>query len=373
MTEDPNISLFCQFPFSWVLKAYLDNVWEKVYHMKDQPQKPTEEVARFYQTFIKNILTPDSSNPDMLRCYANDFLRMAFPGQDFSVYEVLSKVFLATAGQLCSSLGLGEMDFSPVWLHMDYFYLRDDYQLFVDIAKSNDTVISELQAMYEKNPPEMFVTLDALNILLENVQPCENRLLPFDASVAWLKSVKSIKPWMEWISEDNYQLHFYQKKQQLLESVLHRWHCTNIVYMLIDHLLHNETQMEEKLLRLVVKQFIFLWNRLYTKLLPGSEPEKTFDLVVKVLKKCNENADMVYLVKGVKECKSCLREITDPAELPCGHIFCTRCILDWDNKQCKICKEEFPEDYTPTASEATRYPGAGKNLLALSVFLFKVG
>lgn len=40
----------------------------------------------------------------------------------------------------------------------------------------------------------------------------------------------------------------------------HRWTCTNIVYMLIDHLLHNETQIEEKLLRLVVKQFIFLWN-----------------------------------------------------------------------------------------------------------------
>lgn len=34
MTEDPNISLFCQFPFSWVLKAYLDELWEKVYHMK---------------------------------------------------------------------------------------------------------------------------------------------------------------------------------------------------------------------------------------------------------------------------------------------------------------------------------------------------
>ena len=47
------------------------------------------------------------------------------------------------------------MGFSPIWLHMEYFYLRDDYQLFVDIAKSNDTVISELQAMYEKNPPEM--------------------------------------------------------------------------------------------------------------------------------------------------------------------------------------------------------------------------
>ncbi|XP_063178349.1 E3 ubiquitin-protein ligase rnf213-alpha-like isoform X3 [Chroicocephalus ridibundus] len=352
MTEDPNTSLFCQFPFSWVLKAYLDDIWEKVYHMKDQPEKPTEEVARFYQSFIKNILMPDGSHPDVLRYYANDFLRMAFPGQDLPVYEILSRVFLASAEQLCSSVGRGEMGFSPIWLHMEYFYLQDDYQLFVDIAKSNDTVIGELQAMYEKNPPEMFVTLDALNVLLKKVQPSENGLLPFDACVAWLKSVKSIKPWVEWISLDNYQLWFYQKKKQLLENVLHRWTCTNIVYMLIDHLLHNETQIEEKLLRLVVKQFIFLWNRLYAT--PGFEPEKTFDLVTKVLKKCNENADVVYLVKGVKECKSCLREITDPAELPCGHIFCTACILEWANKQCKICKEEFPEDYRPTASEATR-------------------
>ncbi|XP_009867566.1 PREDICTED: E3 ubiquitin-protein ligase RNF213-like, partial [Apaloderma vittatum] len=350
MTEDPNISLSCQFPFSWVLKAYLDDVWKKVYHLKDKPEKPTEEVATFYQTFMENVLMPD---PDVLPYYVNDFLRMAFPGQDHSLYEILSKVFLASAQQLCSSVGGGKMGFSPIWLHMEYFYLQDDYQLFVDIAKSNDNVISELQAMYEENPPEMFVTLDALNILLKKVEPSENGLLPFDACVAWLKSVKSIKPWMQWISLDNYQLQFYQNKKKLLDAVLHRWACTNIVYMLIDHLLHNEKQIEEKLLKMVVKQFIFLWKRLYKT--PGFEPEKTFDLVTKVLKICNEKADVVYLVKGVKECKNCLREITDPAELPCGHIFCTRCILEWVNKQCKICKKVLPEDYTPTASEVTRF------------------
>ncbi|XP_063997715.1 E3 ubiquitin-protein ligase rnf213-alpha-like [Pogoniulus pusillus] len=352
MTEDPNVSLSCQFPFSWVLKAYLDDVWEKVYHREDQPQKPTEDLARFYQSFIKNVSMPDGSNQEALRCYASDFLRMAFPGQDLAVYELLSKVFLANAAQLCSSVGRGQMDFSPIWLHMEHFYMQDDYQLFVDIAKSNDTVVSELQAMYEKDPPEMFVTLDALNILLKKVQPTEDGLLPFDACVAWLKSVKSIKPWVEWISLHNHQLQLYQKKQQLLDTVLHGWTCTNIVYMLIDHLLHNETHIEEKLLKLVVKQFIFLWNRLHTT--PRFEPEKTFDLVTKVLKQCNKNADVVYLVKGVKECKSCLREITEPAELPCSHIFCTHCILEWPKKQCKICKEDFPEDYTPTASEATR-------------------
>lgn len=69
--------------------------------------------------------------------------------------QLLSKVFLAGAEQLCSTVGRGEMGFSPIWLHMEYFYLRDDYQLFVDIAKSNDAVVGELQAKYEKNPPEM--------------------------------------------------------------------------------------------------------------------------------------------------------------------------------------------------------------------------
>ncbi|XP_040977593.1 E3 ubiquitin-protein ligase rnf213-alpha-like [Aquila chrysaetos chrysaetos] len=69
MTEDPNTSLFCRFPFSWVLKAYLDDVWEKVYHMKDKPKKPTKEVVRFYQAFIKNVLMPDGSNLGVLRCY----------------------------------------------------------------------------------------------------------------------------------------------------------------------------------------------------------------------------------------------------------------------------------------------------------------
>ncbi|XP_068024256.1 E3 ubiquitin-protein ligase rnf213-alpha-like [Melanerpes formicivorus] len=351
MTKDPNVSLSCQFPFSWVVKAYLDNVWEKVYHMKGQPQKPTEDVVRFYQSFIKSNLMPGGSKPEVLRCYANDFLRMAFPGQDLAVYEILSKVCLANADQLCSSLSKGKMD-SPIWLHMEHFYRQDDYQLFVDIAKGNDTVVSELQAMYEKDPSGMFITLDALNILLRKLQPTQDGLLPFDACVAWLKSVKSIKPWVEWVSLDNNQLHLPQKQQQLLETVLHDWTCTNIVYMLIDHLLHNETQIEEKLLKLVVKQFIFLWNRLHK--MPRFEPEKTFDLVTKVLKQCNKNADVVYLVKGVKDCKSCLREITEPAELPCGHIFCTPCILEWPNQQCKICKEHFPEDYTPKASEATR-------------------
>lgn len=47
------------------------------------------------------------------------------------------------------------MGFSPIWLHVEYFYLRDDYQLFVDIAKSNDAVVGELEAMYEKTTPEM--------------------------------------------------------------------------------------------------------------------------------------------------------------------------------------------------------------------------
>lgn len=56
-------------------------------------------MARFYQTFIKNALLPDGSDLDVLRCYANDFLRLAFPGQDLSVYEV-GRALPPTGGHL---------------------------------------------------------------------------------------------------------------------------------------------------------------------------------------------------------------------------------------------------------------------------------
>ncbi|XP_026723294.1 E3 ubiquitin-protein ligase rnf213-alpha-like [Athene cunicularia] len=114
MTEDPNTSLFCQFPFSWVVKSYLDNVWERVYHTKGQPKNPTGEVARFYQNIIKNVWMPDDRTPNMLCYYANDFVRMAFPGQDNSVYEILSQALLASAEQLCLSVGETKMSFSPI-------------------------------------------------------------------------------------------------------------------------------------------------------------------------------------------------------------------------------------------------------------------
>ncbi|XP_065501150.1 E3 ubiquitin-protein ligase rnf213-alpha-like [Caloenas nicobarica] len=351
MTEDPNTSVFCQFPFSWVLKAYLEELWERVHNMKGCPKVPMKETAKLFQELIKNVLMPDGSNPEVMQCYTNDFLRMTFPGQDLSVYEILSKALLVNTKQLWSSVGQEEISFSPIWLHMEYFYLREEYQFFVDLVKSNETVTSELQKMYEEDPPEMFVTLDTLNVLLKKVQPTDN-LLSFEACTEWLRRVKSIKPWMERISMDNYQIHLYQKKRELLKTVLHQWTCTNIVYMFFDHLLHNETQIDEKLLRLLVRQFIYIWKRLSET--QNVEPAETFTLVTRVLKKCNQNADTVYLVKGVKDCKNCLLEITDPAELPCGHIFCSQCIREWRSKQCKICKETFPEDYTPTARAVTR-------------------
>ncbi|XP_044870401.1 E3 ubiquitin-protein ligase RNF213-like [Mauremys mutica] len=139
----------------------------------------------------------------------------------------------------------------------------------------------------------------------------------------------------------------------------HQWNCTNIVYLLIDHLLHDETNMDEKLLKLVVKQFVFLWNLLYD--IEDHKPAKIFEDVTKVLKRCSNNAATTYLVKGVNKCKSCQNEITDPAELPCGHIFCTQCIREWNIRQCKICKESVPEDYVPTATQITREAVASHN------------
>lgn len=52
-------------------------------------------------------------------------------------------------------MGQEEISFTPIWLHMEYFYLLEEYQLFVQLVKIDESVIRELQNIYEKDPPEM--------------------------------------------------------------------------------------------------------------------------------------------------------------------------------------------------------------------------
>ncbi|XP_014382960.2 E3 ubiquitin-protein ligase rnf213-alpha-like, partial [Alligator sinensis] len=352
MTEDPNTSVVCQFPFSWVLKADLDAIWETVHQAKGFPRDPTRDSAEMFQRLIQNVPMPDVDEVDVVQFYASDFVRMALPGQDFKVYEVLSNVLITSAKKLHSSVAGNDLQFSLIWLHIEYFYLRDTYQLFIDLVKTEESITNELQNMYSKDSTAMFVSLDALNILLRQLQPTEETFVSFATCLAWLKRVKSIKHTLNWVTSDDYQIRLYSEKAKLLSSVLHRWNSTNIIYLLIDHLLHDETAMDEKLLRTVVKQSVFLWSLLYKT--EDLKPEKIFEIVTKVLKTCSNHAVKVYFGKGVDKCRSCQQEITDPAQLPCEHIFCTQCILDWKHKQCRICKENIPKDYTPTVSQVTR-------------------
>ncbi|KYO41916.1 E3 ubiquitin-protein ligase RNF213 [Alligator mississippiensis] len=352
MTEDPNTSVVCQFPFSWVLKADLDAIWETVHQAKGFPRDPTRDSAEMFQRLIQNVPMPDVDEVDVVQFYASDFVRMALPGQDLKVYEVLSNVLITGAKKLHSSVAGNDLRFSLIWLHIEYFYLRDTYQLFIDLVKTEESITDELQNMYSKDSTAMFVSLDALNILLRQLQPTEETFVSFATCLAWLKRVQSIKHTLNWVTSDDYQIRLYSEKGKLLSSILHRWNSTNIIYLLIDHLLHDETEMDEKLLRTVVKQSVFLWSLLYKT--EDLKPEKIFEIVTKVLKTCSNHAVKVYFGKGVDKCRSCQQEITDPAQLPCAHIFCTQCILDWKHKQCRICKENIPKDYTPTVSQVTR-------------------
>ncbi|TFJ98108.1 proline-rich AKT1 substrate 1 [Platysternon megacephalum] len=318
MSEDPSRSTLCCFPFSWVLKARLDEIWETVHRVKGYPKDPTMDSAEMFQSSILNMPVPDGNSPEMVQRYASDFVRMAFPGQDVQVYEILSNVLITGAKQLCTSLAHDDVGFSLIWLHIEYFYLQENYQLFINLVKNEETLANELQTVYKEDTTKMFPALDAMSIVLKQLQPTEKELLPFNACLSWLKRIKSIKHTVELITSDDYQMRLYDNKGKLLNSLL---------YKIEDH-----------------------------------KPAKIFEVVTKVLKRCSNNAATVYLVKGVNECKSCQNEITDPAELPCGHIFCTQCIREWNIRQCKICKESVPEDYVPTASQITRLDNVKKHL-----------
>lgn len=75
MTDDPNTSVFCQFPFSWVLKAYLEELWEKVYNMKGN-------IRLFKHVLFLNAVEADLQTfPQQPKVVVGATIAILFPAQ----------------------------------------------------------------------------------------------------------------------------------------------------------------------------------------------------------------------------------------------------------------------------------------------------
>ncbi|KAI5615249.1 E3 ubiquitin-protein ligase rnf213-alpha [Silurus asotus] len=144
-------------------------------------------------------------------------------------------------------------------------------------------------------------------------------------------------------TEDSLVTCHAENAETLITKIRHLWKSTWIIYLLMDHLLQNEQEMEKKLLTFLTRNLIFAWKKLNSE--EGSEMESVIDHVIGTLTKCSRNACNVFKVV----CGYCDEDFTEnnTAEVECGHMFHISCLKEHNDEQCRTCKKPISRDYKP--------------------------
>ncbi|XP_076118531.1 E3 ubiquitin-protein ligase rnf213-alpha-like [Alosa pseudoharengus] len=329
-------SLSFSFPFSWVVKARFDQIWKQVHDLPESIRSPLKQIQKC-EEFIKfPWLFGMRKTNSLFGLYAEDLAKMHMPECPQKLNQSFSVVLVELAANMYKDLTMDDPEnVTLLWLHVTYEKMHDNHQILYRLSQqcSDQFDISEASEATE-----------ATQLLLEKLQPSDELLKDYSSCKDWLKRVKMVSTTVELIlSEDSVIKLYCSEGEKMIENIRMLWHRTQIVYLLMDNLLQDETVMEDKLLRIVTKNFILLWKMIAKK---NMDMEQTFKEVTRMLKQCNNNACNIYL-KGTIDCKSCGKEFTDPVELPCGHIFCKHCIDSVDAKKCFECNEPINANYKP--------------------------
>nr|XP_023658495.1 E3 ubiquitin-protein ligase rnf213-alpha-like [Paramormyrops kingsleyae] len=264
--------------------------------------------------------------------YAEDLVNMSMPRHP-EVNKLFSEALVELSQRVYADLTQEHAEnVSLIWLHVTYEYMRDNHQIYQKLSQQYSSLLATGQAKE---------ATQAIKLILKELEPTDDKLKGFESCQKWLKDVKSVSTAVEFItSEDSLIWQHGENGKALVKDIQLLWHSTQVVYLLIDHLFYEETEIDEKLLSIVTKNCRFLWKRLESK--KETDMENTFKWMTQVLKQCNTNACNIYL-DGITHCEYCKQEFKDPAELQCGHIFCKSCLEEVNAKKCLKCQKDITE------------------------------
>ncbi|XP_031428789.2 E3 ubiquitin-protein ligase RNF213-like [Clupea harengus] len=218
------------------------------------------------------------------------------------------------------------------WLFVAYQYMQENHQHFYNLYLQNNGLVAAGEAT------------EALSQTIESLRPKEEIMKDFVGCQKWLTKVKSLKMTVEVILSENVLVtRLRENGEILIREIRLFWQSTRIMYLLMDHLLQEETNMDKKLLKLLVLNLIWMWKNLNTE--NGNNMEYVIEKVTGTLTKCGNNACNIFMVK----CTYCDKEFTedDTAKVECGHMFHLSCLRDHSDTNCRKCKKKISTDYKP--------------------------
>lgn len=211
-------------------------------------------------------------------------------------------------------------------------------------------LVEDLKTKFQKLKVSQTFNLDieALNWAFDLMNPSGSDLLNNDVKTLWSNKVARLSTFVKRLEVLLSKEQVSDEDQALITSIKSKCRQAEIMKLFISHILQNDVNVGVK--KTVCSNIRLLFVAI-------KDPEffhgpKTFKRVQMAIANCCKRVGETFMgFNGVQQCIVCLETITEPAILPCDHIGCRQCLVDYikvaSTRICPKngCKETVPDDF----------------------------
>ncbi|XP_023378779.1 E3 ubiquitin-protein ligase RNF213 [Pteropus vampyrus] len=351
---DLSENVCCDFPFSWRIKDYLEELWAQAQYITEAGGLPQKLVEIFQQTPLGRFLAQRTAGErrELSQRYLRDFLLLTVKVSTCPELKFLQMALSSCINEL--KAGSPEKDTPLPWVHLAYQHFRIRLQNFSRILTIHSRVLDSLaRATQSRDLEGHEMTLDVFAALACAELLTRDLLKP--SPQEWLRLVKTLSVPLGLLCSDGYLQDGRGAAAAVITEVRTHWNRIFSIALFVEHvLLGTQSQVPE--LSELVTEYVFLLD----KCLQGNSDIKThkaFITVMSILCECKDHASKTLTRFGVQPCPICLGDAQDPVCLPCDHVFCLGCVrtcLTLGQMHCPYCLTELPDSFSPEVSQENR-------------------
>ncbi|XP_068694638.1 E3 ubiquitin-protein ligase rnf213-alpha-like [Montipora foliosa] len=337
-----------QFPFSWLVKERIDNMWREAASIAERSNTPVQQCLHDLISnseigpLIEEAQQEGYGEAAVLR-YLHDFVHMVHkPTGPDGEGELICQVIITAAREVhAESHSLEEFSLSIPLIHVVYEVIDKRLANLSRLIEAQPDIMIRLSQVIPQGESEMVHDAVALQLCLSKLEPSEEEFDDPQTRLVWCNRVLAIRSSANNLLNNSAQCGL--KTARVLHDCRSIWQRVSAVRLFIEHTCPGTSLCHPA----DVKNTFKLWKAL------GDETDFTKPDTMRVIEKflvdCSEAVSKRYTSYGVTTCPVCLEGLAekDPVKMPCSHVICLSCISHWiaQERKCPLCKQEVPEHF----------------------------
>eukprot|EP00090_Calanus_glacialis_P031123 TRINITY_DN5102_c0_g1_i8.p1 TRINITY_DN5102_c0_g1~~TRINITY_DN5102_c0_g1_i8.p1 ORF type:complete len:2193 (-),score=498.77 TRINITY_DN5102_c0_g1_i8:57-6239(-) len=262
---------------------------------------------------------------------------------------------------------------SPTNIHVKYKKIKDEVFWFNAITCIYPDAVKDIEDLLE-NSPNLPLHLAALKTAIDKkLTPKFENFVNDETRNLWARDVDQIQSLVEQMMKSKENEGSYDESIHLIKS---SWTRIQILRLFLHHVI--PPSIDPILKKTVLAKIKMVWMTLKN---PDMKTHASFKNVIQVLKIINDQAAKLHYTGGVNLCIRCGEIPQGAVALPCGHIGCEDCLIEFieqrggerrcPGERCKTPK--IPEDFEIKSSfdvnEAVRKHGEFRSMYLNQFFM----